>query len=114
MADPDHVADEAGGIAARLHDADGTPIAGEVFLLIGSGGSTAKARVYDATPYVDDRAVHPDTVASNLIANRVVRTVTGAGVELVEMTNASAGGPSGGIYAGHCLPQRGVERRLHR
>ena len=94
---PDRTGDQEGGIAARLHDADGRPIAGEVFLLIGSGGSTAPARVYDTTPYVHDHEVHPDTVASNRIANRTVRALTGTPVDLVEMTNAAAGGPSGGV-----------------
>lgn len=94
---PDHIADEAGGIAARLHDADGTPIAGDVFLLIGSADAMANARVYDSTPYLHDRAVHPDTVASNLVANRAVRAVTDTHVDVVEMTNAAAGGPSGGL-----------------
>ena len=94
---PDRTGDQEGGIAARLHDADGRPIAGEVFLLIGSGGSTAPARVYDTTPYVHDHEVHPDTVASNRIANRTVRTLTGTPVDLVEMTNSAAGGPSGGV-----------------
>ena len=91
------MSDQVGGIAARLHDADGRPIAGDVFLLIGSGTSTARARVYDATPYVHDHEIHPDTVASNRIANRTVGALTDSPVELVEMTNAAAGGPSGGV-----------------
>jgi len=94
---PDLVADHAGGIAARLYDADGEPLAGDVFLLIGSGGSTPKARVYDSTPYTHDRPRHPDTVASNLLAARTVERITGAEVEVIEMTSASAGGPSGGL-----------------
>lgn len=94
---PDRTGDQVGGIAARLHDADGRPIAGEVFLLIGSGTSAAPARVYDATPYVHDREVHPDTIASNHIANRTVSSLTDSPVDLVEMTNSAAGGPSGGV-----------------
>ena len=94
---PDLMADHAGGIAARLHDADGEPLAGDVFLLIGSGGSTPQARVYDSTPYTHGRAPHPDTVASNLLAARTVERITGAELEVIEMTSASAGGPSGGI-----------------
>ena len=94
---PDLVAHHTGGIAARLHDADGEPLAGDLFLLIGSGGSTSKARVYDSTPYIHGRPRHPDTVASNLLAARTVERITGADLEVIEMTSASAGGPSGGI-----------------
>lgn len=94
---PDRTGDQVGGIAARLHDADGQPIPGEVFLLIGSGTSPAPARVYEATPYVHERGVHPDTIASNRIANHTVNTLIDDPVELVEMTNSAAGGPSGGV-----------------
>jgi hypothetical protein len=95
--EPDRVADHLGGIAARLHTVDGTPIVGDVFLLMGSSGSTANARLYDRTPYTHDRGVHPETIASNLIAAQTVRTITGSDVELLELTGAPAGGPSGGI-----------------
>ena len=94
---PDLTADYDGGIAARLHDADGTPLVGELFLLIGSGGSTPAARVYDSTPYTHARGSHPDTMASNRLAARTVEVITGADIELIEMTNASAGGSSGGL-----------------
>ena len=94
---PDRVAGHVGGIAARLHAADGTPIVGDVFLLMGSSGSTANARLYDRTPYTHDRGVHPETIASNLVAAQTVRTITGSDVELLELTGAPAGGPSGGI-----------------
>lgn len=96
-ATPAVIADHPGGIAARLHAADGTPLPGNVFLLIGPSEAGAEARVYDTTPYTHDRGVHPDTEASNLLANRVVRTITGSEIPLVEMTHASAGGPSGGL-----------------
>ena len=95
--EPDRAAGHLGGIAARLHAADGTPIVGDVFLLMGSSGSTADARLYDRTPYTHDRGVHPETIASNLIAAQTVRTITGSDVELLELTGAPAGGPSGGI-----------------
>ena len=94
---PDLAADYDGGIAARLYDADGTPLVGDLFLLIGSGGSTPAARVYDATPYTHTHGSHPDTVDSNRLAARTVEVITGADVELIEMTNASAGGSSGGL-----------------
>lgn len=94
---PTAVADDAGGIAARLYDADGTPLPGNVFLLIGPGSGTAETRVYDTTPYTHGLGVHPDTAESNLLANRVVREITGSVIPIVEMTHASAGGPSGGI-----------------
>lgn len=95
--EPDLVADHAGGTAARLHDADGAPIAGDVFLLIGPRVAAPNARVYETTPYTHDRGVHPDTVASNLVANQIVRTITGSDLELIEMTHAPGGGPSGGL-----------------
>ncbi len=94
---PDLLADHAGGIAARLYDADGEPLAGDLFLLIGSGGATPNARVYDSTPYTHDRPRHPDTVASNLLAARTVERITGADVDVITMTSASAGGHSGGL-----------------
>lgn len=96
-ASPDVVADEIGGIAARLHDVRGEPIAGNVFLLIGPGEVPTRARVYDATPYTHDLGTHPDTAASNVAANRTVREITGSDIEVVEMTNGPGGGPSGGL-----------------
>jgi hypothetical protein len=95
--EPDIVADHAGGIAARLYDADGTPIVGDVFLLTGSGGSTPNARVYDSTPYTHDQGTHPDIIASNLLAAQTVSTITGSDIEIIEMTNGPGGGPSGGL-----------------
>jgi len=94
---PDLAADYQGGIAARLHDADGTPLAGDLFLLIGSSASTRTARVYDSTPYTHDSDSHPDTLASNLTAARNVESITGADIDFIEMTNASVGGLSGGL-----------------
>lgn len=94
---PDIVGSRAGGTAARLHAADGTPLAGDVFLLIGGVGPDVEARVYDATPYTHDRGTHPDTVASNLVALETVRALTGADIDYIEMTHAPDGGPSGGL-----------------
>jgi hypothetical protein len=95
--EPDVVADHVGGIAARLHTADGTPIIGDVFLLMGSNGSTANARLYDTTPYTHDYGAHPDTIASNLLAAQTVGKITGTTVELLDLTGAPGGGPSGGV-----------------
>jgi hypothetical protein len=95
--EPDLVADHVGGTAARLHTADGTPIVGNVFLLTASSGSTANARLYDATPYTHDYGAHPDTIASNLIAVQTVRTITDSDVDLLDLTAAPGGGSSGGV-----------------
>jgi hypothetical protein len=94
---PDLAADYDGGVAARLYDANSTPLVGDLFLLIGSGNSTPAARVYDSTPYTHQSARHPDTVASNRLAAQTVERITGADIELIEMTNAAAGGSSGGL-----------------
>lgn len=93
----DVVADHRGGTAARLFDGDGSPIPGNVFLLLGPASATTPARVYDATPYEHASGRHPDTIASNLVAHRVVRTITGSDVGVVDMTSASGSGPSGGL-----------------
>jgi hypothetical protein len=97
VSEPDVVADYVGGTAARLHTADGTPVVGDVFLLMGSSGSTANARLYDASPYTHDYGAHPDTITSNHLAAQVVRTITGSDLELLELTGAPGGGPSGGV-----------------
>ncbi|HSM66987.1 MAG TPA: hypothetical protein VK860_11825 [Ilumatobacteraceae bacterium] len=94
---PDAIADHLGGIAARLFDADGRPIPGHVFLLIGPATATDRARVYDTVPYRHDSDQHPDTVASNVVANQTVRTIAGSDVEIIDMTSASGGGSSGGL-----------------
>lgn len=97
VSEPDIVADHRGGTAARLHDADGTPIAGDVFLLIGSANPTASARVYDATPYTHDGRSHPDTVRSNLLALTAVNAIADSDIGFIAMTSGSGGGPSGGL-----------------
>jgi hypothetical protein len=97
VSEPDVVADYVGGTAARLHTADGTPVVGDVFLLMGSSGSTANARLYDASPYTHDYGAHPDTITSNHLAAQTVRTITGSDLELLELTGAPGGGPSGGV-----------------
>ena len=61
---PDRASVEAGGIAARIHRADGEPVAGDVFLLMGAPGSLATARVYDDTPYVHSIPISQRVVSS--------------------------------------------------
>jgi len=94
---PDVVGNEVGGVAARLHDADGIPLAGNVFLLFATDSETAGARVYDSTPYTHGGGTHPDTVESNRLAARTVAAITGSDVDIIDMTNAPGGGPSGGL-----------------
>jgi hypothetical protein len=94
---PDVVADHPGGTAARLFDDGGSPIPGHVFLLLGPAGPAASARLYDTTPYIPAGGRHPDTVESNLVANRAVRAITGSDIEVVDMTSGSGSGPSGGL-----------------
>jgi hypothetical protein len=95
--EPNRVADYVGGIAARLHASTGEPIVGDVYLLMASTGSTAKARLYDRTPYAHDYGAHPDTLASNRIAAETVGTIIGSHVDLVDVTGAPGGGLSGGV-----------------
>jgi hypothetical protein len=97
LSEPDAVADYVGGTAARLHTTDGTPVVGDVFLLMGSSGSTANARLYDESPYTHNYGTHPDTTASNLLAAQTVQTITGSDLELLELTAAPGGGLSGGV-----------------
>ncbi len=94
---PDATADHPGGIAARIRTTDGNPVPGEVFLLMATAGSVAPARLYDETPYRHDRGVAPEAQGSNVAAVGLVETITGADVELLELTTAPGGGPSGGI-----------------
>lgn len=94
---PDEVADYAGGIAARLHTADGHPLPGDVFMLMAVAGSDAEARLYDRTPYTHDNGVAADSHESNVTAVAVVETITGADLDLLDLTTAPAGGPSAGI-----------------
>lgn len=94
---PDATADAAGGIAARLHTADGTPIPGNVFLLMATEGSDATARLYEDTPYTHDNGTAPDAHESNLTAVDTVETITAIDIDLLELTTAPGGGPSGGL-----------------
>jgi len=97
QSEPDQVADDVGGLAARLHASDGTPVVGDVFLLMGTSGSTRNARLYDRTPFMRFDGAHPDTLGSNLLAAETVGTITGVDVELLELTGAPGGGRSGGL-----------------
>ena len=94
---PDVVADHPGGTAARLFDGDGSPIPGHVFLLLGPAGPSSSARLYDTTPYIPAGGRHPDTIASNLVANRAVQAITESEIEVVDMTSGSGSGSSGGL-----------------
>jgi hypothetical protein len=95
--EPDLVAEHVGGIAARLHADGDAPIPGHVFLLLARAGSTARARLYDRTPYTHDGGDHDDTRDSNRIAARVVEAATGSDVEILDLTSAPGGGASAGL-----------------
>ncbi|MGB3733702.1 MAG: S16 family serine protease [Ilumatobacter sp.] len=95
---PDRVAAFVGGIAARVHSADGTPIPGDLFVLMALAGSDASARVYDQTPYPHGRTRdHPESTESNRNAARFIADITGNDVPMVDFTSAPGGGDSAGI-----------------
>ena len=94
---PDVVADHPGGTAARLFDGDGSPIPGPVYRQLGPAGPSSSARLYDTTPYIPAGGRHPDTSASNRVANRAVQAITESEIEVVDMTSGSGSGPSGGL-----------------
>jgi hypothetical protein len=95
--DPDVVADRVGGIASRLHTSDGAPVAGHLFLLMATAGSAASAQLFDDTPYTHDNGTPAETLASNIAAAELATTITGIDVELLDLTTAPGGGPSGGL-----------------
>lgn len=94
---PDEVADYVGGVAARLHTSDGTPVSGNIFFLAAVPGSDAAAVLFDDTPYRHDRGVAPEALESNVAAAEMVEDITGADVELLDLTTAPGGGASGGL-----------------
>lgn len=94
---PDDVAEYAGGTAARVRDASGTAVDGDLFLLMAVAGSAADARLYDATPFTHENEVPSETLESNNAAVATAATIAGVDVELLEFTTAPGGGPSGGI-----------------
>lgn len=94
---PAAAADLRGGTAARLFDDELTPLPGNVFLLIGPATGSSHAQVYDTNAYLPGEARHPDTVTSNVVANRLVRSITGSQVAVIDMTSSRSGGPSGGL-----------------
>ena len=97
---PDSVAEYVGGIAARIYTVDGSPVPGNVFVLMAIAGSDEHARLYDETPYTHDKGIASDTLDSNLTAVKMVETITGAELHRLDFTTAPGGGPSGGlIYA---------------
>lgn len=96
----DVVAGYVGGIAARVRTATGSPVPGNLFVLMATAGSDAHARLYDKTPYTHDYGVHADVVKSNVTAVETVEGITGEDLDPVDLTTAPGGGPSGGlIYA---------------
>jgi hypothetical protein len=94
---PDGVAEYVGGIAARVHTAEGAPIAGDLFLLMATPGSNRTARLYDQTPFTHTNGPHSDTNESNRVAADVIEAVTGVDLALRDFTSAPGGGNSGGI-----------------
>ena len=95
---PDETAGYIGGIAAQLRTHDGNDIPGDLFLLMASEGSTAKARLYDHTPYtLTTSDIHPEATESNQAAVDTVEEITGLDIETVDFTSAPGGGPSGGL-----------------
>ncbi|MGA7759327.1 MAG: S16 family serine protease [Ilumatobacteraceae bacterium] len=97
---PDAVAQYVGGIAARIYTVDGSPVPGNVFVLMAIAGSDEHARLFDQTRYTHDQGIASDTLESNLTAVEVVEMITGADLHLLDFTTAPGGGPSGGlIYA---------------
>jgi len=96
----DVVAGYVGGIAARVHTAAGSPVPGNLFVLMATAGSDAQARLYDQTSYTHDYGVHTDAVESNITAVETVEAITGEDLDPLVLTTAPGGGPSGGlIYA---------------
>ena len=95
---PDRVGELVGGIAARLHVDDSTPVAGEVYMLMAKPGSEKLARVYDETPYVpSSERDRPDTDHSNLVAAELVSDIVALPLEPRDLTTAPGGGPSAGV-----------------
>jgi hypothetical protein len=97
---PDATADYIGGAATRLHTADGTPIPGDLFLLMATPGSVAPARLFDRTAYRHGSGPEADALESNRSAAGTVQAITGIDVDILDLTTAPGGGNSGGlIYA---------------
>ena len=94
---PDLVGAFAGGVAARVRTADGAAVPGDVFMLMATEGSEAKARVFDQTPFTHARGVAADTLGSNHAAVAAVAAITGAHLEMVDLTSPPGGGSSGGL-----------------
>jgi hypothetical protein len=94
---PDSVGRVRGGIAARVRRADDTPLPGDVFMLMGVEGSDATAVVYDGTPFRHDHGAADDSLESNVAAAALVGELTGGEIDLLGLTTAPGGGPSGGL-----------------
>lgn len=94
---PDRTSNTAGGTAARVRTGDGTPVPGDLFLLMATPGSDARAGLFDGTPYTHDRPIRSDTVESNEMAHELVEAVLGSRIQQRDFTTAPGGGPSGGL-----------------
>jgi hypothetical protein len=94
---PDAVGEGVGGVAARVRISDGVPVPGDVFLLMATDGSDAKARLFDQTPFTHDRELSTDTLQSNEAAVAAVAAFTGTRLEMFDFTYPPGGGPSGGL-----------------
>ena len=94
---PDITADTVGGMAARMHLADGTPVPGRLFQLMAIQGSEATVRVYDETAFVHDNGIHPITSETLDSATEIAADIAGAEIERIDMTTAAGGGDSAGL-----------------
>lgn len=95
---PDVVGFARGGTAARLLIEDGTPVPGDVFVLMGLPGLERPARVWDETPYPYSRPdEHPDSQQSNVDARSLVEELVGELIDAERFTTPSGGGSSVGL-----------------
>lgn len=94
---PDASADRVGGIAARLHVADGAAVVGDVFVLMAAEGSQESVRLFDETPFTHGNGTSDDAHESNLAANTTVEAITGTEIDVVDFTTAPGGGRSAGL-----------------
>lgn len=94
---PDAVDSRVGGIAARIHLADGSAVPNRLFTLMGARGSELTVRVYVETPFTHEEGTFADTEASAFLAAEIVSTVVDGTVQPLSMTTPPAGGASVGL-----------------
>lgn len=94
---PDITADTVGGMAARMHLVDGTPVPGRLFQLMAIQGSDATVRVYDESAFVHDNGIHPITSKTLDSATEIAADIAGVDIERIDMTTAAGGGDSAGL-----------------